>query len=192
MKISYIDLDMDEVLVDFISGACEAHGVSREEMETHRVPGTWSIQEALGKATTGHYLTTKEFWAPINKAGAEFWENLKPFEWTDTIIELVECTKLPWFVVTSPSFDETSYFGKIRWLKRKLGNSFDRAIITPHKHRFAFESLLIDDRERNLEKHVDHGGSALLFPSLGNSLYCYASCPVSVIASEFVKKGLIK
>lgn len=193
MKVQFIDVDMDEVLVDFIGGACKAHGVTREQMESYRTPGHWSVQEALGLATNGERaLTTKEFWRPINEAGAKFWESLEPFSWTESVVELVKQTKLDWYVVTSPSFDETSYLGKVRWLKNMFGNSFDRIFLTAHKHRLATGSLLIDDRESNLEKHIHHGGVGVLFPSLGNKLYRYHNCPLTLVAKELVKEGVLK
>ena len=140
-NISYIFLDLDEVLADFVGSALKIHGISREELETHREPGRWDITKPLG-------LSDDEFWEPIHAAGSGFWSGLDPLPWADELVGLVEETGVPWHVVTSPSRCPTCYDGKVRWLKDFFGADFDRFIISPHKEIYAGPGrVILDDRD---------------------------------------------
>lgn len=185
--IKYLDLDMDQVLVDFVGGACKAHGVNREVMESYRILGVWPINDPLGLASIGRSLTMEEFWKPINDAGEDFWYDLKAHHWFLDIVHLAEESELEWHIVSAPSNSVSSYTGKVRWLKRALGSDFNSFILTPHKHRFAQDSILIDDREENCVKYNKVGSPAIIFPSEGNSLYSQASNPIPYVRQELEK-----
>ena len=172
-----IYLDMDEVLVDFVGGACAAHGWTREQFEKVRTPGVWSMPEFMG-------LSLDEFWEPIHAAGENFWFDLNPTPWCKEVIELAEEYSKEWHIVTAPSRCETSYTGKVRWLKSYFGPQFNNFVITPHKHILAQEhTWLIDDREKNVESFCEDGGNALCFPNLGNNLHAYHNDPVGHLRS---------
>lgn len=165
---------MDEVLVDFITAACEAHGITREQMEHYRAPGTWSIQTALGHALTAgaEGLTDNEFWSPIHHRGVGFWEHLNKLPWYDEVIAWAENNFNEWYIVSAPSKESCSYTGKVNWLKREFGNRFDKFFLTPHKEMLAApDRLLVDDRKMNLFKFMSRGGEGLLFPTKGGPLY---------------------
>lgn len=182
MKIRLL-LDMDEVLTDFTGGALAAHGWTRARLESVRPAGYWDMATLMG-------MTTEEFWAPINRMGERFWVELVALPWVDAAVQLADEISQEWYVVSSPSWEPGCYSGKARWLKRYFGRRFDRFFLTPHKHVFADQrTLLIDDSPRNVDRFRRAGGKALLFPSLGNSLFYWANRPVEHIRDSFGLKG---
>lgn len=179
-----IFLDVDDVLADFTGAACRLHGVSRADLESARVPGTWSIVETLAQIRQ-QPMTQEDFWHPIHVQGAEFWANLEILPWMDALVKTVRAATDDWHLVTAPSTCSTSYNGKIRWIRRHFGSQFDRFSIHPHKHLYAQPgSVLIDDRESTVERFRQHGGVGIVFPSTGNSLYSEAANPVSYVRRQ--------
>lgn len=176
MEITHILIDMDEVLCDFIGGAVKTHGTTKKALLAKCKPNEWSIVEPLG-------LTTKEFWAPIDARGSQFWEDLEPLPWIDELIECVEgFVGDKWHVVSAPSRCDTSYTGKVRWLKSKFGKDFDRFVLTPHKALFAKPGhVLIDDRPKNVTDFTYSGSNGLLFPTQFNFLAAYSHKPITYI-----------
>ena len=108
-------LDMDEVLVDFIGGALQVHGWTREELDAVHNGEHWSITESMR-------LTLEEFWEPIHAKGWEFWMELQLTPWIEELLDWTDSVTDDWFVVTSPSRSVNSRVGKWKWLKRYLGN----------------------------------------------------------------------
>ena len=155
-------------------------------MNLKRAPGTWSIVEALGE-------TKESFWDPIDRAGSYFWEALEDTPWCDSIVNLVsEFYGDNWFICSAPSYCDTSYTGKVRWLKQKFGRSFDRFLLSPHKSLFAKPGVvLLDDRQENINQFKFHGGLGILYPSYGNDLWPKRYDPIPyVTASLEILRGL--
>lgn len=182
MKDYVLLIDMDEVLCDFIGGACEACNVPREYMELKRVPGEWEITRSLG-------LTLSEFWSRIDGRGPQFWYNLKLFEWTRELLKFADNTFGDnWFLCSTPGMDSDlkwskySYMGKLNWIQSKLGKDFERFHLTFHKHMLAQPKvILLDDRERNVENFREKGGLGVVFPSKGNSLHRFKDDPLAYV-----------
>lgn len=183
-------IDMDEVLVDFIGGAAKAFCLSREAVMNERKDNEWSITRAMGLLLDDPWFNDDKLWDTINSVGIEFWEGLEPLPWIDDVMELVQQATPDWHIATAPSRCDTSYTGKVRWLKNYFGSSFDRFIITPHKTLFARpKSILIDDRERNIHRFIDVNnerypstrGYGILFPTKGNSLFAEAAYPIDYL-----------
>jgi hypothetical protein len=172
-------LDADEVLFDFIGGAARVHGIESETLQAYRTPSQWDISRPLGELVLGRSFSQEEFWLPINHGGSEFWEKLSLLPWWEKLIQLVETYTTEWHIVSAPSRCPTSYTGKVKAFKKVFGQDFDRFILTPHKSLFAKPAtILIDDREQNVTDFCDHGGSGLLFASMGNSLHAFADDPI--------------
>lgn len=168
-------LDMDEVIADFTGAALAVHGWSKEKLEAYRTPGHWDI-------TSPMRLHPQNFWTPIALQGAVFWENLQPLPWAQDVLDLMRKIR-EWYLVTSPAPEcgQECYAGKMKWIQKHLGKSMlAHCHFTPHKHLFAKvpKAVLIDDKEENIDRFESHGGSGILFPSMGNSMYSLASDPV--------------
>lgn len=185
-KISTILLDMDEVLTDFVGGACRLHGVSREEVDELRAQmGTWYVEPVL-TLLLNRRIQAEDFWKPIHEQGEGFWTGLELLPWAHELIEYVKSLQIDWHIVTSPSRCPSSYSGKVKYLKRMFGSHFDRFVISPHKHLLAKPGVvLIDDREENIEKFIKAGGDGLVFPSAGNKFHKLSQDPVAHIRSMF-------
>lgn len=178
-------IDMDEVLADFTGQALAAHGMTRAQFEKVRQPGLWCMAEAMG-------ITLDDFWGPINAGGAAFWAEIPPTPWMGLVVQIAQ-TVAPdrWYVVSSPSRCPGCYSGKVVWLQRQFGRSFvpRRLVLTAQKHLLAKEShYLIDDSEHNVERFVEAGGVAILFPSRGNHLH-YVRDPGAYLRNLLIPKG---
>lgn len=171
-------LDMDEVLVDFIGGACQVFDITRQQLEEARPNNQWDIVSVIGCCIQTN-LTIEAFWEEIHGYGKDFWIDLKPLPWAEELMSLIRETTDSWYIVSAPSNCHSSYTGKIKWLKNYFGKEFDKFVLTPHKHLLAkSDRLLIDDRLENVCGFLHNGGNALLFASTGNKLYPYADDPV--------------
>lgn len=167
-------VDMDEVLADFAIPAARLHGVRWDP----RPAGCWDMAQILE-------IPQDEFWRPINEAGAPFWTGLPPTPWAVDLHQLVAGLGCPWYVVSSPSLDPLCHAGKVEWLHRFFGAGFHDYVFTGHKHLLAGpRKVLIDDREETCIKFRQHGGYAVLFPSIGNRLHAQRADPLKYVETE--------
>lgn len=159
-------LDLDDVLVDFVGAAARVHGTTIEVVQQKWPPGTWGMDQGMG-------MTGEQFRKPIDEAGEDFWANLEPLPWYDEMIKVVETyLATEWILCTSAGLYEHAYRGKLTWIQKKFGATFNKFIITDYKFMFANPmSVLIDDKEEACVQFTMNGGRALLFPRHWNSLY---------------------
>jgi 5'(3')-deoxyribonucleotidase len=155
-----IFVDLDEVLADFLSGACAAHDLTPAEMT---------------KEFGGEYWEGPEFWEPIEELGYAFWLGLKPLPWAGALMEVArEFASHPSqvYLLTTPSHCPFSYAGKAKWVKKHLGLSpWDHLIPFRKKDMLAGPGrVLIDDLPANVMMWRAAGGSAVLFPHVRNEL----------------------
>lgn len=193
-----IILDLDEVLTDFVGGACRAWDADPKKVINCWSPGVWNdlapaVSHAIGRPAP---LSDDELWARLNGMGEGFWLGLKPLPWFDAVLDLVQSVTDDWFIVTSPGRSPSGYAGKAEWLRRTFGPDFDRFAVTPHKHVFAApETLLLDDCDANCHRFLHDpksgrptGGQAVVFPRRWNHLYDYAADPLPVVRDTLYRK----
>ena len=162
-------LDMDGVLVDFVGAALRLHG--RDEVLDNWPDGVWDMSEVLG-------ISGREFWHPINQAGAEFWASLEPYTWCDELVALADETG-GWCILTSPSSDPSCAAGKITWLQRRFGGGFRGFLIGPPKWVCARpDQVLVDDNDTNVDHFRARGGQAILFPRPWNRNHLLSADPM--------------
>lgn len=140
--------DMDGVLVDFNKGYKELTGIDLD----------------------GTYQTSEEFWTPINKSGKEFWENL---EWMSDGKRL--WTYLGEYypiILSSPSRRGFgSREGKKNWVDREMPGTPLILEYSFNKRKHATpNSILIDDRDSNIEQWIESGGIGILHTSTEETL----------------------
>lgn len=165
MKIDQIYCDMDEVLSNFLLGACQIHERSYEELDKPGRP--WSLVEYWG------LKNSNELWNPILQKGPDFWVELEMFPWAKELLSLLQkFSERPVILLTTPNYNESSYVGKIRWIVDHLGEEWvPRFQPTYDKRLFAKPGcLLVDDSLDNIRKFVEEGALGILFPSSGNIL----------------------
>lgn len=162
-------LDLDGVLVDFDGGVLKVHKTEDPFLKEENL-GKWGTEDMYG-------LEPVEFWAPL---GEKFWSNL---DWTKEgkdILALVEDT----FgydnicLLTSPCLTKGSVSGKIHWINKHMPAYKKKFLIGFQKHFCANENtVLIDDRDKNVEDFRAHGGHAVLVPRPWNKSHGTETLP---------------
>lgn len=172
-------VDLDEVLADFVGAALRMHGWSREEFEKRQPIGTWDM-------TLGLDMDKGTFWSMIAEQGSSFWAFLPRTPWFCEMLTWLESLDCDWYILSAPPRGSAGYIGKTIWLKEKFGINFTRFFITPHKELLAAEGrILIDDRQRNLDRFESAGGRGILFPSLFNSAFTHRHNPVAYVKEQY-------
>jgi 5'(3')-deoxyribonucleotidase len=157
-------LDMDGVLVDFLSGALEALNRDFNKKIT--------IEQYADKfaqwATYDYYgITQEEFWDSIHRT-PNFWYNLKPMPWYDELYSMLsEIGDVT--ILTTPSLDPSCASQKLLWLDNYMNIKSDAVFLGSRKYLMAGNGILIDDYQKNVEKFKSAGGDAILIPSNWNT-----------------------
>jgi 5'(3')-deoxyribonucleotidase len=178
MDVLYQDMkklliDMDGVLVDFVGGLCK---VLNRPLDSIDYPlGVYDITKVFG-------MSEDEIWDRVN-AFPNFWVDLEPYPWAKQILEIAETRfKNNWYIATSPSRSEQSASQKVLWMKKHIHPKFRRYMIGPNKYLMACPNkILLDDYDHNVNQFKEHGGDAILFPRLWNSLHHYHADPMDTI-----------
>lgn len=190
--IDSVFLDMDGVLVDFVSSALFVHQqqvnpdsqvdkpVFDAELCLHEWPaGEWDIVNVLGS-------DADEFWEMIHtwREGA-FWSSLSPYPWAK---QLVDAAKKLGAVrlLTSPADHATSYSGK----KATADCHFGDVPLHMCGEKYLVSApgrLLIDDNDKNVEQWREAGGPAILFPQIWNKNHEWKDSPMVYVGMEMEK-----
>lgn len=171
---------MDNVLVNFVGGYCEAFGIDYDELMCRWPDGQWSMSEVLG-------ISREAFGDQIDSKGAEFWANLKPYPHADKLWDL--CKFFGEVSICSKPISPQCVCGKLQWLNkwRKVKN-FEEYIFTPNKYMCSrLDRILIDDREDVVDEFCRHGGLGIVFPSFTNKLYHLKDDPVKYVRDNLKK-----
>lgn len=169
-KKTEVFLDMDGVLVDFISGALEVFSVPyQNKKDFMREISTWEdLPKALG-------VSNQVFYSVMGKLSYEFWLTLAPLKDTDRLNcgNLVRCltnsSKVDTYILTTAA-SANSAKGKIMWVEAYLPHLADKVITAKTKSAVAgLGKVLIDDRPRNIEEWEAAGGKGILYPQYYNT-----------------------
>ena len=140
--------DMDGVLVDFDRGYQELTGMTTQQAD------------AIGGDT---------FWEPLTKAGAKWWITLNWMPDGKQLWNYIK--KYTPILLSAPSKQESSRLGKRVWVKRELPDV--KLILRPasQKQQYASPtSILIDDRQKNIDQWEAAGGIGILHTSTVNTI----------------------
>jgi 5'(3')-deoxyribonucleotidase len=164
MKKTQILLDMDGVLVDFLSGAIKA--LNRDFNRDITIEqyadkfGRWETYDYYG-------ITTTQFWESIHNTPF-FWVDLEPMPWYKELYALLsEMGDVT--ILTTPSLDPSCSMQKLQWLRKHLDIGSDAVFMGARKYLMAGNGILIDDYYKNVDKFRDAGGEAILVPSNWNT-----------------------
>ena len=139
--------DMDGVLADFESG----------------------YEELTGVDLKGEFKKGDDFWDPIKVAGIGFWAGLK---WMPDGQRLWDYLK-PFnpVLLSAPSREQSSRIGKHVWVKHKIPGTKLILRYASQKQELATpESILIDDRQVNIDQWEAAGGIGILHTSTANTI----------------------
>ena len=143
-----IYVDMDGVLVDFDGGYEKLTGMTTREAD-EKGP--------------------EFFWKPISKAGAKWWITLNWMSDGKQLWDYVK--KYNPELLSAPSREEASKMGKRIWVKRELPGAKLILRSADKKQEFASPtSILIDDREKNIEQWEAAGGIGILHTDASSTI----------------------
>lgn len=152
-------LDMDGVICNFVQGIIDSLKLDI----VHGQYATWDYHRELG-------FTNEEMWAPTREAG--WWENLKPYEWANSLMDSIRKHTDKIIFCTSPGLDHKCASEKVYWLRKHgfMDRSKNDFQIGPKKELNAMSgAVLIDDSDSNVIKYVEAAGRAILFPQPWNT-----------------------
>ena len=139
--------DMDGVIADFELGYKELTGI---DLQVKKPEG-------------------EEFWDPISKAGVGFWAGLK---WMPGGQKLWDYLK-PFNpqLLSAPSREQSSRIGKAVWVKHKIPGTKLILRYAKQKQQLATpNSILIDDRQVNIDQWESAGGIGILHTNTANTI----------------------
>ena len=147
-KVNYkIYCDMDGVLADFESG----------------------YEKLTGIDLKGEFQKGSDFWDPISKAGVGFWAGLKWMPGGQKLWDYIKPYNPD--LLSAPSREESSRIGKAVWVKHKLPGTKLILRYAKQKQQLATpESILIDDRQINIDQWEAAGGIGILHTSADNTI----------------------
>lgn len=160
--IKKVFLDMDGVLTNFHKGVCDAfdYPYKLEEMRRYDFWQEWSRD-----------VTRKDVNCICNQ---DFWAEL---EWHEEGKEIMNLVANAYgienvFLLTCPMPNMGSWTGKKVWVGSMAPDYVKRLIVThaPKKCFAASDTLLIDDKEENVDEFIKAGGQAILIPRPWNRL----------------------
>lgn len=144
-------LDMDGVLVDFVSSACRVHGKKNPYIDGSNV---WEMWKLFG-------MSIEEFMAPM---GTSFWANLNWMPDGRKILEMIE-QKYGQENICLLSNGADYAEGKLLWINKHLPKYKKQYLFGPTK--WSVRGILIDDYDLNISMHKH---PACLVPRPWNSL----------------------
>ena len=182
VKIKIVFLDMDGVITDFVRRVCEAFGKPNPYPDLTRGYSFWHAWPDVDFEQV-NAICNQEFWH-YQEWTSDGREILRAIYGTLKTIGLKDV-----YFVTYPMPNPEACTGKWLWVRDNLPMYLKRLIITqaPKSLLARPNTLLIDDRDENVEMFREAGGSAILVPRPWNKLYCYSN-----VSSQIVRKELEK
>jgi len=135
--------DLDGVLSDFDTQFLKKSGASPDKFSSN--------------------YTNAEFWKFIEKYGESFWSDMPWMKNGKKLWLYIKDFNVA--ILSAPSRDYLSRTGKIKWVKNNLGDDVKLILINANeKYKYANDkSILIDDREKNIESWRSAGGIGYLY-----------------------------
>ena len=182
--IKTILLDIDGVCNTFQHHVFNSLGLYYPDDSHYPVECGWDIVAAANTIAGYDRFTSTAFWRSLTR---ETWATTPVSPEFDYLLHWAErrVTRDHVYFLTSPTLDPDSVAGKLEWIQSYAPRWMHRQyMIGPAKHLCAnAESLLIDDRDKNVEEFISAGGQAILVPRPWNSLHDYL--PIEYLEKQF-------
>lgn len=174
--IKTIFLDLDGVITDFVGGVCRAFNKPNPYPSLTQDYTFWNAwpEISIKKVDT---VCTIDFWANLNWAHGGH----------DILRMVLDHFKPEQvYLVTRPMPNPGSYTGKAFWVQKHLPKYSKRLIITqaPKSLLAKPDTLLIDDKDENVDEFVKAGGKAILVPRPWNELHGWADETYQVVKNS--------
>jgi len=155
-------VDLDGVLVSFVSGACAWHNIAEPYYQNDEMRGVWDFVAHID-------MEPDSFWSAL---GFDFWSTLPWMVDGQEILKTVE----EYFglknvcLLTSPCHTKGCVDGKREWIKKNIPEYGSRVLFGSCKEFCANpRHVLLDDADHNCKAFADAGGTGLLVPRIWNS-----------------------
>lgn len=173
IKISTVFLDVDGVVADFRKGI---HNVFNKPYDYSTLTPKWLFWDDWPDVT----------FKMVNDAcTVEFWRNLEwMFDGHKILRSLFPRFELEQvYLLTAPMPNVESATGRWLWIKEQLPLYYKRTIITQApKHLLARpDTLLIDDKDENIDEFRAAGGKAIKVPRPWNCLYPWSDISLQAV-----------
>ena len=186
--INTVFLDVDDVLADFMKGLHKALHIPYDYKNYPYKKGDWNILGYQIKSDDNSLVTFDQC---NDCCTISFWQHLEEMHDGRNILAAIEYKLVPRqiYLLTTPMPNLESASGKMIWVHDHLPNYLKRTIITQApKHLLARpDTLLIDDKNENVDDFRKAGGKALLVPRPWNRAHLQADRTVEVVR-EFLER----
>ena len=177
-EIKKVFLDLDGCLADFMGGVHKAFDLPYSYAEYPHTKGSWDW-----------FADADLTWDQVDGiCNAEFWANLEWMADGRNIYSIVRNftrqTGSSLNLLTTPMKNINSTVGKLTWIQNHIGeNRRKQALITgADKKIFAGpDTLLIDDRDKNVEEFTAAGGQGILVPRPWNQDHQWSNETLDVV-----------
>jgi 5'(3')-deoxyribonucleotidase len=165
-----IYVDLDGVVVNFVIPAMQHYGVDISHESQYPDGFGWNVLGATNLLRTRQNLpelSATDFWDGLNYG---FWYCLSCYPGAKEFLN--ELDKMgDVFFATSPTLSSACVAAKYDWVKTHFRDRLRKLYIGADKTAYAKPgSILIDDRDRNVDNFIEAGGKAVLFPRPWNIL----------------------
>ena len=185
--IKTVYLDLDGVLVNFLGGLHKSLGVSYSYENYPYEKGKWNMLTDI----KGFDDIPATFEQCNDCCTISFWQNLEWMHDGYNILTAIEYKFAPAriYLLTTPMPNYESPTGKWLWIQDNMSMYLKRTIITQApKHLLARpDTLLIDDKDENVDGFREAGGKALLVPRPWNHAHLQTDRTVEVV-KEFLER----
>ncbi len=170
--ITEICLDIDDVLNCCTMAALKHVGCPVDPLDdsVFNPAWGWNITKAANALHTTKIFTPSSFWKSIPR---EFWATIPKSKEFWALLDASEKLVGPENIclLSTPTLDPDCLAGKVDWIKSSLPSYLQRQyLIGPRKHFCARSTtLLIDDRDKNVDEFREAGGHAILMPRPWNT-----------------------
>ena len=170
MNKPIVYLDMDGVIVDFVSGLHRALGLYYiPELYPYK-RGQYDMFPAAVLATQGRH-TMDSLYRICHTA--PFWARMGWDRHGQLLKGIVEKHADQVYIASYPMDHPDAWVGKLHWINENMPAYKTKLILmTAHKEILARpDAILVDDRDDNIDKFVAAGGQGYLVPQPWNSKY---------------------
>lgn len=162
-----IFVDLDGVICNWLKGCCEVCGIDEKSKE-------FRDETKAGKEVPeikSNNLTDTQMWNKIVEIGSDWWRNLPALPWADelycTLRDLsddVAFLSSPGSLQQFPESVSLACKGKMEWISDYFPDA--KVILSHSKYLCATpNSILIDDSQKKIDKFIEYGGKAFLWPN---------------------------
>lgn len=149
-----IFLDADGVMINFVSAAANLVGVDVRDTINRTHLKTEKLTKLVG---------SNKMWSAIDRAGVDFWANLKPLPWAGELIAWAQ-SKGVVSICTKNSNDATSAMGKMLCIQKHFPR-LDYILTNQKAHCAGPNKFLVDDTYKQVMGWRNAGGNSYLWPN---------------------------